>query len=158
MLIAGAGAAAGRGKILIRAVSFFGLACAAGAELLVATLFGWVVVSVPGGFGNGCRSGETLGEVAGEMGGRRGKIVGASVVEAAEGNGAIFGGRRRTGATGGVREGKTMRAVSRLAVSGADPGWAGRGGSAIRTVSFFGSAINDDDQQNSHKPPATVTR
>src|ERR1700719_1147459 len=43
----------------------------------------------------------------------------------------------------GVRDGSTMRAVSRFTMLGAEAACSGRGGSAIRTVSFFGSAMCD---------------
>src|SRR6266404_5666690 len=72
----------------------------------------------------------------------RGKTVGASVVASDAGQGAIWGGNRRMGATG-VRVGSTMRAVSRFMMLGATAVCSGRGGSAIRTVSFFGSAMSE---------------
>ena len=123
VLIAGA-AGAGRGKTLMRAVSAPGAA------------FVWIA----GGFGNGCNRGDDAGEAAGVIGGRRGKTFGAWAVDSEEGGGVIFGGNRRMGITG-VREGRTMRAVSRFATLGADAACSGRGGSAMRTVSFFGSAM-----------------
>jgi hypothetical protein len=55
-----------------------------------------------------------MGELLGErMGGRRGTTGGGSGVAPDEGNGVIFGGGRRIGVTG-VRDGRTMRAVSRF--------------------------------------------
>src|SRR2546423_4521424 len=75
-------------------------------------------------------------------GGRRGKIVGLSAAASEAGDGVIFGGNRRIGVTG-VRVGRTIRAVSRFSMVGAEPACSGRGGSAIRTVSFFGSAMDD---------------
>jgi hypothetical protein len=71
--IAGAGVGTGRGKMLIRAVS----------------LFGWM----PGGFGNGWRSGDSAADA-----------------------GIIFGGNRGTG----VRVGSTIRVVSGFSVLGAE--------------------------------------
>jgi hypothetical protein len=69
----------------------------------------------------------------------------------------IFGGDRRIGVAG-ARVGRTIRAVSRFAISGAEPPFSGRGGSAILTVSFFGSAMNDQRAvRKSHKRLAAVT-
>jgi hypothetical protein len=99
-------------------------------------------VSTPGGLGNGCKSGEEAGETGGVTGGRRGKTFGTPVIDSEEGSGAILGGNRRIGVTG-VREGKTIRAVSCFATLGIEPACSGRGGSAMRTVSFFGSAMSD---------------
>jgi hypothetical protein len=95
----------------------------------------------PGGFGN-CNSGDEAGETGGVKGGRGGKTLGASAAGSAEGSGVIVGGNRRIGATG-VREGRTIRAVSRFAIVAAVAACSGLGGSAMRTVSFFGSAISD---------------
>jgi hypothetical protein len=59
----------------------------------------------------------------------------------------------------GVRDGSTMRAVSRFAMLGAEAACSGRGGSAMRTVSFFVSAMGDQRAiTNSHKPVWAVTR
>ena len=69
-------------------------------------------------------------------------MVGDSVVESEAGRGVILGGNGRSGAAGGVREGRTILAVSRLAASEGDDALSGLGGSAIRTVSFFGSAMS----------------
>src|SRR5438477_3413237 len=132
MLMAGAGVAAGFGTMLVRAVSFFEPRWTDG--LSVAGM-GAISSLSPGGFGSGWRSGEVAGVIAG---GRR-KIVGVSAVVSAAGSGVIVGGRR-IGVTG-VRVGRTMRVVSPLAMLGAEPACSGRGGSAIRTVSFFGSAM-----------------
>ena len=163
MLIAGAAVGVGRGKTLMRAVSFFGprftedaapFSSRAGATGRFAAT-GCDCVSAPGGFGNGCRSGDEAGVTTG---GRRGKMVGASVVASEAGEDAIWGGNRRMGATG-VRVGSTMRAVSRFMMLGATAACSGRGGSAIRTVSFFGSAMGSDVLfGKSHKPVAAVTR
>jgi hypothetical protein len=74
-------------------------------------------------------------------------MVGAPVGDSEEGSGVIFGGKRLIGVTG-VREGKTIRAVSRFAMLGPEPACSGRGGSAMRTVSFFGSAMSDQRATN----------
>jgi hypothetical protein len=151
MLIAGAAAGVGRGKTLMRAVSFFGPRCIEGAAATFSSRaggtgrlaeLGSAFVSIPGGLGNGCKSGEDAGETGGVNGGRRGKTFGASVLDSAEGSGVILGGNRRIGVTG-VREGKTIRAVSRFATLGIEAACSGRGGSAMRTVSFLGSAMSD---------------
>jgi hypothetical protein len=149
MLIAGAAVGVGRGKTLMRAVSFFGprftenavpfSSRAGGTGRIVA--LGSALASMPGGFGNGCKSGDEADAAGVTMGGRRGKMVGASVVDSVEGSGVILGGNRRMGVTG-VRDGRTMRAVSRFAMLGAEVACSGRGGSAMRTVSFFGSAMS----------------
>jgi hypothetical protein len=148
MFTAGAVVGVGRGRTLIRAVSFFGPRFTDGALLLSSRMGtgrtaapGSLLGSEPGGFGNGCKSGEV--EAGGVTGGRLGKMRGASIVAGSvsgvEGSALILGGKRRIGVTG-VREGKTIRAVS-LATLGAEPACSGRGGSAMRTVSFFGSAM-----------------
>ena len=150
MLIAGAGVAAGFGRMLMRAVSFFGPRWIIGGSVAGTGAFS---TSPPGGFGRGWRSGDGSDGVI--VGGRR-KIVGASAAGSAVGNGVIVGGRR-IGVTG-VRVGKTMRVVSALGIPGAVPAGSGRGGSAIRTVSFFGSAMNDQRAlEKSHKGPVAVT-
>src|ERR1700748_21194 len=102
MLMVGAGVAAGFGRILMRAVSFFGPRWTIGISVGGTGAF---TISPPAGFGSGWRSGEALEGVI--VGGRR-KIVGASgvAVVSAAGSGVIFGGRR-IGATG-VRVGRTM--------------------------------------------------
>src|ERR1700704_3683978 len=115
MLIAGAAAGVGRGKTLIRAVSFFGPRCIEGRAATFSSRaggtgrtaeFGSAPGSIPGGLGNGCRRGEDAGKTDGVTGGRRGKMSGASVLDSEEGSGVILGGNRRIGVTG-VREGKT---------------------------------------------------
>jgi len=68
-------------------------------------------VSTPGGFGNGCNSGDEEGEASGETGARRGKTLGPSAVNSEERSGVIFGGNRRSDMAGG-REGRTIRTVS----------------------------------------------
>jgi hypothetical protein len=163
MLIAGAATGAGRGKTLIRAVSCFGprltdvtapFSSRPGGTGRIAETGS---VSIPGGFGNGCNSAEETDEAGGVTGGRRGKVLGASAVDSEEGSGVIAGGNRRIGVTG-VREGRTIRAVSRFATPGAEEAGSGRGGSAIRTVSFFGSAMGDQRAiRKSHKPVPAVT-
>jgi hypothetical protein len=144
MFIVGAAGAVGRGKILMRAVSFLGPRFNDDAAVSSRTGGTGRIPpgpSVPpGGFGNGCKSAEVAGEAGGVISGRRGERPGASVVDPEEGRDVIFGGNRRIGATG-VREGKTIRAVSRFAMLGAAAACSGRGGSAMRTVSFFGSAM-----------------
>jgi hypothetical protein len=110
--------------------------------------------STPGGFGSGWSIGELPDEITG---GRRGRTTGGSGFAPDDGNGVIFGGNRRIGVAG-VREGRTMRAVSRFA-SLAWAAFSGRGGSAMRTVSFFGSAMSEQRaQRKSHKRAAAVTR
>src|SRR3954469_52085 len=166
MLIAGAAAGVGRGKTLIRAVSFFGPRCIKGAAMPFSSRtggtgriagFGSAFVSIPGGLGRGCKRGEDAGETGGVISGR-GNTFGVSVADSGAGNDVILGGNRRIGVTG-VRDGKTIRAVSRLAILGAEPACSGRGGSAMRTVSFFGSAMSHQrcDLRKSHKPMSTVT-
>jgi hypothetical protein len=118
---------------------------------------GSAFISAPGGFGRGCKSGEETGETGGVIGGRRGGTTGASVVDSEEGSGVIVGGSRRMGVTG-VRDGSTIRAVSRFSMPGAEAACSGRGGSAMRTVSFFGSAMGEQRAiPNSHKPVSPVT-
>ncbi len=97
-------------------------------------------VSSPAGFGNGCNSGDEEGEASGGTGGRCGKTLGAAAVDSEEGSGVIFGGNRRIGMTG-IRVGKTIRAVSCFAAFGSAAACSGRMGSAMRTASFFGSAM-----------------
>jgi hypothetical protein len=73
---------------------------------------------------------------------------GASVADSVSweaGDVVIFGGNRRIGVTG-VRDGRTIRAVSRFATVGALAACSGRGGSAMRTVSFFGSAMSESER------------
>src|SRR5438270_101155 len=120
MLIAAAGAGVGRGKTLIRAVSFFGPRLTDGAiELPAAGGTGRVASpSIPEGFGNGWRRAELLGGVV--TGGRRGKPVDVSAAASAAGIGVIVGGNRRIGVTG-VRVGRTLRAVSRFSIGRDDP-------------------------------------
>ena len=151
MLTAGLATGAGRGKTLMRAVSFFGPRFTDGAVVTLSSRAGGTgriaapgSVSIPGGFGNGCNIGDEAGEAGGVTGGRRGKTLGASAADSAEGSGVIVGGNRRIGVTG-VREGRTIRAVSRFATLGAEEACSGRGGSAMRTVSFFGSAMSECD-------------
>jgi hypothetical protein len=159
VMLTGAGATtAGRGRTLIRAVSCFGprfiegVAGSAGTGGTGRT--GSPPFPTPGGLGSGWSIGELLGEI---IGGRRGRTGGGSGLAPDEGNGVIFGGGRRIGVTG-VREGRTMRAVSRF-TSFAWEAFSGRGGSAMRTVSFFGSAMSSCvRERKSHKRAAAVTR
>src|SRR5438067_5756159 len=75
MLMAGAGAA-GRGNMLMRAVSFFGPRSIEAAVALSSLIGGTgriaslasSLFSVPGGFGNGCKSGEATEETGGMSG------------------------------------------------------------------------------------------
>lgn len=111
----GATGGVGRGRILIRAVSLLGSRFNDGAPLSSRTGgsgriagFGWM----PGGFGNGWRSGEV--ELGGETAGRRGKMRGPSVADSVSSladSGVILGGKRRI-AVGELRDGRTMRTVS----------------------------------------------
>src|SRR6476659_2583973 len=140
-MLTGAGATtAGRGRTLMRAVSCFGPRLTEGAGGSSRTggtgRTASPPFSNPGGLGSGWSIGELLGEI---IGGRRGRTDGGSGLAPDEGNGVIFGGGRRIGVTG-VREGRTMRAVSRF-TSFAWEALSGRGGSAIRTDSFLGSAM-----------------
>jgi hypothetical protein len=117
-------------------------------------------VAIPGGFGNGCKSGDEADEASGVTGGCRGKTLGASAIDSAEGGGVIFGGNRRMGVTG-VREGKTIRVVSCFATLETAAACSGRGGSAMRTISFFGSAMRAGvgvRPGESHKSTPAVTR
>src|SRR5438874_12137702 len=100
MSIAGAGAGVGRGKTLIRAVSFFGPRLTDGAiELPAAGGTGRAASpSIPGGFGNGWRRAELLGGVV--TGGRRGKTVDVPAGASGAGIGVLGAGDRRTGVTG----------------------------------------------------------
>jgi hypothetical protein len=130
--------------MLMRAVSFFGPRFTDGpAEVSSRTgRTEWPEspsVAMPGGFGKGW----SIGDVPGVTRGCRREITdGASGAGPAEGNGVIVGGNRRIGVTG-VREGRTIRAVSRFGSFDEEPAASSRGGSAIRTVSFFGSAMSE---------------
>jgi|GEM_PF-5917068 len=98
----------GLGRMLIRAVSFFGPGEIEEAE------FPWNVVSARAGAAAG--SGEVVGERGGVTGGRRREIVGFSAGESDDSTAVILGGKRRTGTTG-IRDGRTTLAGSRLAAS-----------------------------------------
>jgi hypothetical protein len=130
----------------MRAVSFFGPRFTEGADTSSRTggtgSRASPPFSTPGGLGSGCNIGELLGVVTG---GRRGRTVGGSGFAPEDGKGVIFGGNRRIGATG-VREGSTIRAVSRFTSFAAGAVDSGRGGSAMRTVSFFGSAMGEQNK------------
>ena len=98
MLIAGAAVGVGRGKTLMRAVSFFGprftedaapFSSRTGGTGRIAAP-GSVFFSAPGGFGKGCRSSEEAGDTGGVTGGRRGKMVGASALGAEDGSESDF--------------------------------------------------------------------
>jgi hypothetical protein len=62
MFMAGAGAAAGRGRMLIRAVSFFGPRWIEGADAVCGSdgkdALDSELISGPAGLGKGCKSGE----------------------------------------------------------------------------------------------------
>ena len=159
MFIVGPEGLVGRGKMLIRAVSFFGPGFTDDPPFCSRTgRTGRIPAgSSPGGFGSGCKSDDEAGALDGVTRGRRGEKAGASAVDPDEEAGAILGGNRRIGVTG-VREGRTIRAVSRLAMFGAAAACSGRGGSAMRTVSFFGSAMsNQRASTKSHKSVGAVT-
>src|SRR2546423_7856567 len=104
MLMAGAATGAGRGKTLMRAVSFFGPRLTDGAPITLSSRAGGTgriaapgSVSIPGGFGNGCNT----NEAAGVSGGRPGQRPGASPGRFEEGKGGIFAGNRGALGTGG---------------------------------------------------------
>jgi hypothetical protein len=121
----------GCGRAPIRAVSFFAL------DLVKSAGRGSGALSAPGGFGKGCRRGEAVTAEGGTTAGETGRGI-VSELEAT--NAVIFGGTRRTGATG-VREGRTILTVSCLAALPEGEALSGRGGSAMRTGSFFGSVM-----------------
>src|SRR5947209_4629928 len=128
MSIAAPGCGIGRGRTLIRAGSLCGppmLLEGAGVGALSRIGVGQtrLIPSAPGGLGSGFNKGDGIGADSGA----------ASDVMSAGG--------RRMGVTGGVRDGRTIRAVSRFSADGIAPACSGRGGTAMRTVSFFGSAM-----------------
>ncbi|HEY2615125.1 MAG TPA: hypothetical protein VGI42_05410 [Chthoniobacterales bacterium] len=138
---------AGLGRMVIRAVSFFGPGWTA-APLSRLSTFPFPgragVLPGPAGFGKGVSRGEAATSEAriGGIGGLGNEVGGETLAESSgEDGGWIVGGNRRTGAAlTGVRDGRTIRAVSRFTV--ADSGdTSGLGGNAMRTVSFLGSAI-----------------
>jgi len=88
--------------------------------------------------GKGRSNGEVPG--GGITGGRRGKAVDVSTVISVVDRGVIVGGSRRIDITG-VLLGKEMRVVSGLGTPGSEPGDSDLEGSAMRTVSFLGSAM-----------------
>jgi hypothetical protein len=112
---------AGRDSKLIRTVSFFGPRFADDDATIAL-------------------SPREAGETGGVKAGRRGKILGASAVDSAEGGGTILGGTRRIDVTEGL-EGRTTLGVSWFAALGSAAACSDRDGSAMRTVSFFGSAM-----------------
>jgi len=129
MFTAGAVVGTGFGTIRIRAVSCFGRCCGEIADEpwrelpFPRSASGFTGNGIgacpegagaPGGFGSGCKSGEEMLAEGGAIAGRRNEITGGSgVVSPLEEGAVIFGGSRRTGA-GGVRDGRTIRAVSRF--------------------------------------------
>jgi hypothetical protein len=152
MLIVGAAWGVGRGNTLIRAVSFFGPPFVDRVEEPFSSRTGvgrsippgLADGSAPGGFGNGCNNGEESFEDGAITGGRRGGNDAVSAASSVFLTAGILGGNRVIPLTG-AREGSTIRAVSRFVASEAVEACSGRGGSAMRTVSFFGSAM--DKQQ-----------
>ena len=143
----------GSDRIVMRAVSFFGpgwtetpgkFLDAAGASA-GESKFAVVPASdktglAPAGLGRGFRTGEAA-TFGGNTGGRCDEMMGVPVLMGVDG--VIVGGDRRDGMAG-VRDGRRIGAVSCLASSFWKPGVvAGLWGSAMRTVSFFGSAMTD---------------
>jgi len=105
--------------------------------------------SAPGGFGKGCSTGDAeTGDDVGIPGeARQGFVAGSAGID-----GMIFGGTRRTGAQG-TRDGRRILPVSGWAVLAEGGALSGRGGSAIRTGSLFGSvmggpSVRDSDTNN----------
>jgi hypothetical protein len=164
MFTAGLVSGTGLGRIVIRAVSFFGPgetpklpgfgsgvtlaggAGGAGGGTKGGAGGGTKAGGGGAGFGKGCKTGDAADGCVVWTGGRRNEVNGVSGAGSAltgAGGVAAMGGRR--GGRTGVREGRTIRAVSRLAspFCGSTFG-SGRGGSAMRTVSFFGSAITSN--------------
>jgi len=77
-------------------------------------------------------------------GGRRETMGDSDAGSLPTGDGGLMIGGERLGGMAGVLEGSTIRAVSRLASPFCGSSVvSGLGGSAMRTVSFFGSAITD---------------
>jgi hypothetical protein len=114
--------------------------CAAGASArgsrFVSALDG--ASGAPAGFGRGWRIGE-VATFGGNTGGRCDEMTGLLVLT---GDGGVIVGGDRRGGTAGVRDGRGIRAISCLAPSFWRPGVvSGLWGSALRTVSFFGSAM-----------------
>lgn len=135
------GLAGGSGKMVMRAVSFFGADEGAGGG--VTGSIGWMAAAAawrtPGGLGeNDALVPGTAGALDPAGGGiNGGGLTGRWAGVAAAGSDP--GGRRGTeGDAPGGRAGKLIRTVSRPEVLPAGAGCAGPG-TAIRTVSFFGS-------------------
>ena len=141
-----------RCRMVMRAVSFFGpgwtetpakFSDAAGASA-GESKFAVVPASdktgvAPAGFGRGCRTGEAA-TFGGNTGGRCDEMMGTVLT----GDGGVIVGGDRRGGMAGVRDGRGIRAVSCFAPSFWRPGVvSGLWGSAMRTVSFFGSAMTD---------------
>jgi hypothetical protein len=138
----------GFGRMVMRAVSFFGPGETPklpgfGSGVTLAGAGGGVGAGGgAAGLGKGCKTGDAAGCVA-CTGGRRNDVRGVSAaVSTLTGDGGVNAVGGRLGGRTGVREGRTIRAVSRLGspFCGSSFG-SGRGGKAMRTVSFFGSAI-----------------
>lgn len=164
MLIAGSAWGVGRGNTLIRAVSFLGPPFVDGGDPFSSRIGvgrsrpeEGDCCGGPGGFGNGCNKGDESFEEGEITGGRRSGKAEGSATCSLFATGAIFGGNR--GPLTGARDGRTIRAVSRLASPDAAEACSGRGGRAMRTVSFFGSAMDEQQRQRkSHKRAGAVTR
>ncbi len=106
--------------------------------------------------GGGGRNGRCSAVGDADIGDKGGGIIGGS-----DGFGGAGGGRAATSLRGG-RTGKLIRTVSRAALA-PGPGGAGRGGSVMRTVSFFGSCVSamkalPEGFPAWQKMPAFVTR
>lgn len=142
VLAGGMGTGARPGNVLMRAVSFFGPAWLVdgGRGSAIRGTGTAVCGSEPGGFGKGCKRGETTADLGERTGGRRGEIVTGTAAESEAGDGVILGGTRRTGAAG-VREGRTILTASSLTALADGGVLSGRDGRAIRTDSLFGSVM-----------------
>src|SRR4051794_30469280 len=144
MLTVGAGCDTGRGRTLMRAFSFFVPPLLEGAGIGGFPRMGvgrtGLVASEAGGFGSGFNNGDETG-TDGVISGGRCTVGNGPLVDSGAGSDMILDGGRRIGVTGGVRDGSTIRAVSRFSADGTAPACSGRGGNAMRTVSFFGSAM-----------------
>jgi len=140
----------GFGRIVMRAVSFFGPGetpklpgFGTGVTLAEGAGGGIGAKAGAAGFGKGCNMGDGGDGCVDWTGGRRNEVKGVSAAGSRlTGDGGVNAVGGRLGGRTGVREGRTIRAVSRLGspFCGSSVG-SGRGGSAMRTVSFFGSAI-----------------
>ncbi len=92
------------------------------------------------GFGKACRTGEAA-TFGGNTGGRCDEMMGVPVLT---GDVGVIVGADRRGGMAGVRDGRRIRAASCFAPSFWRPCVvSGLWGSAMRTVSFFGSSMTD---------------